>query len=136
MGWASCVLPPRASAAPTSSRFESSFAERTRRHGRTSRACAPATRRDEKRREVDVDVFAAAAAPRARVCFGADEATRLAAGDGVAAESAPRSTARQQRAAPPPCGGHVSEIRFFCAVGEEAEKRRRRQSTRASLLPA
>ena len=42
------LLPPRVAAAPAGSRFESPFAERTRRRGRASRACAPATRREEK----------------------------------------------------------------------------------------
>ena len=57
-------------------------------------------RQDETRREVEanVDVFAAAAAPRPPVCFGADAAPSLAARDGAAAASAPRSTALQQRA--------------------------------------
>ena len=62
---------------------------------RGSRACAPATRREA---EANVDVFAAAAAPRPPVCFGADAAPSLAARDGAAAASAPRSTALQQRA--------------------------------------
>ena len=57
-------------------------------------------RQDETRREAEanVDVFAAAAAPRPPVCFGADAAPSLAARDGAAAASAPRSTALQQRA--------------------------------------
>ena len=64
-----------------------------------ARVCAPASC-DKTRREVeaDVDVFAAAAAPRPPVCFGADAAPSLAARDGAAAASAPRSTALQQRA--------------------------------------
>ena len=46
----------------------------------------------------DADAFAAAPAPRPPVCFGADAAPSLAARDGAAAASAPRSTAPQQRA--------------------------------------
>ena len=63
---------------------------------RIARVCAcDKTRREA---EANVDVFAAAAAPRPPVCFGADAAPSLAARDGAAAASAPRSTALQQRA--------------------------------------
>ena len=55
-------------------------------------------RQDEAAGEANVDVFAAAAAPGPPVCFGADAAPSLAARDGAAAASAPRSTALQQRA--------------------------------------
>ena len=65
---------------------------------RIARVCACDKTRREAEAEANVDVFAAAAAPRPPVCFGADAAPSLAARDGAAAASAPRSTALQQRA--------------------------------------
>ena len=77
------LLPPRAAAAPTGSRFEivlrganaatrarTRVRARARDKTRRDETRRDETRRDETRREVevDVDVFAAAAAPRARVC--------------------------------------------------------------------
>mmetsp|Transcript_43921 Transcript_43921/g.142543 ORF Transcript_43921/g.142543 Transcript_43921/m.142543 type:complete len:98 (+) Transcript_43921:489-782(+) len=69
------------------------------------------TRRDEKRSRSDADVFAAAPAPRPPVCFGADVAPSLAARDGAAAASAPRSTAPQQRAVQ--SGHHAATASVF-----------------------
>ena len=65
---------------------------------RIARVCDCDKTRREAEAEANVDVFAAAAAPRPPVCFGADAAPSLAARDGAAAASAPRSTALQQRA--------------------------------------
>eukprot|EP00315_Gephyrocapsa_oceanica_P040409 CAMPEP_0185477564 /NCGR_PEP_ID=MMETSP1366-20130426/4121_1 /TAXON_ID=38817 /ORGANISM="Gephyrocapsa oceanica, Strain RCC1303" /LENGTH=128 /DNA_ID=CAMNT_0028084733 /DNA_START=44 /DNA_END=427 /DNA_ORIENTATION=- len=68
------------------------------------------TRREEKQN--DADVFAAAPAPRPPVCFGADVAPSLAARDGAAAASAPRSTAPQQRAVQ---SGHHAATASVCS---------------------